>query len=148
MDHPGRINHCPYLYLSELAEPDDNSLRVILHEARSGDALSVADISGPVTAVRPIEHRPGYQVFELNWNSYIAYSVRNESYASRDTNEVFEGELFRTYSQSRYLDFVAASTIASADYPGPFRHWGIICLNHVIDVVSVDEPEIICSVAA
>lgn len=30
----------------------------------------------------------------------------------------------------------ATATIATEGYPGPFQHIGVICLNHIIDVVS------------
>lgn len=72
----------------------------------------------------------------------IAYSVRNESYAQHTSYEQLTGHKFRLYSRSHYLDFVEAATIASNDYPGPMRHYGIICEDHIIDVVSVNEPDI------
>jgi len=43
----------------------------------------------------------------------------------------------------RYLDFVSTSTIATEDYPGPYKHYGILCLNHVFDVVSTSDPIIV-----
>jgi hypothetical protein len=41
-----------------------------------------------------------------------------------------------------FLDYVANGTSASEDYPGPFRHIGINCLNHIIDVVSDVVPRV------
>ena len=38
--------------------------------------------------------------------------------------------------------YVANGTFATADYPGPFKHYGVICLNHVIHVASELPPEI------
>jgi hypothetical protein len=59
-----------------------------------------------------------------------------------DEYEVFEGGVFSIYSKSRYLDFIDVSTIASVDHPGPFKHYGINALNHIIDVVSTEPPTI------
>ncbi|TCP69727.1 hypothetical protein EDD57_10642 [Baia soyae] len=30
-------------------------------------------------------------------------------------------------------DFISVHTFASNDYPGPFLHYGFICLNHIIN---------------
>ena len=68
--------------------------------------------------------------------------MRNESFTTQDDSEIFSGRLFRVYSDSKFLDFVKSGTIATKDYPGPFKHYGIVCLNHDLDVVSVQEPEI------
>ncbi len=90
----------------------------------------------------PIEHRPGCKIFELDWPSYIAYSIRNESFCTADAYEKFEGKLFVKYTRSRYLDFVTSATFADSSHPGPFAHYGIFCLNHIIDVVSTDPPTV------
>ena len=90
--------------------------------------------------VRAIETNPGNFSFELVWPTYILYSVRNESFANPDETEKWEGRLFCTYSKSHFLEYAKSSTIASDEYPGPFQHWGINCLNHVIDVISHKQP--------
>jgi hypothetical protein len=59
-----------------------------------------------------------------------------------DKYEIFEGKAFRIHSKSRYLDFINIGTIASEEYPGPFKHYEIACLNHIIDIVSAYEPTI------
>lgn len=60
-------------------------------------------------------------VIKIEFNSYIGYPVRN----------------------SRYLDFIRAGTIASEDYPGSFKYYSVSCLNHIVDVVSTEEPVVI-----
>jgi len=135
---------CKYLYLDALSEPEDNALRAVVLEARSDMAVSTATV--PVTNVSPIEHTRGCRVFEVTWDSYIAYSVRNESYA-QNGSDAFEGNLFRLCSKSHFLDYVACATFATSDYPGSFRHWSIVCLNHVVDVVSQVEPKVLVRVA-
>jgi hypothetical protein len=132
-----QINECRYLCLSQLAEPEENCLHLVIEEASVGAPIAG---EGPVAQAAPIEHRKGDRVFELFWPSYVGYSVRNESFTVRDQAEQFEGTVFRLYSKSRYLDFIAQATIASDDYPGPFKHWGIICLNHIIDIVAAHDP--------
>ncbi|MCK9688289.1 hypothetical protein [Scleromatobacter humisilvae] len=84
----------------------------------------------------------GSGVFQLHWTTCVAYPVRNESFVSTDRDEEFQGRMLVKYSRSRYLDFVASATFADGDHPGPLQHWGLICLNHVVDVVSSEAPSV------
>ena len=144
-----QIDACKWLYLDDVREPSDNELVIRILEAVSGEDEIDANALDPLREIReilreskPIVHESGCRVFHLRWPTYIAYSVRNESYVTPDDYEDFEGRLFVKYSKSRYLDFVGSATFATSDYPGPFDHYGIYCLNHIIDVVSVSAPEI------
>ena len=89
-----------------------------------------------------MEHGPGCKIFELYWPSYVAYSIRNESFCTVDAYEQFDGRLFVKYTRSRYLDFVTSATSADSSHPGPFIHYGIFCLNHIIDVVAASPPTV------
>lgn len=151
MRETDEIDACSWLFLEEIGEPTDNALRLTITEARSGGAPG--PVGGEVnealreilrTASR-IEHGPGCKIFELYWPSYVAYSIRNESYCSADEYEQFDGRLFVTYARSRYLDFLKNATFADSSFPGPFVHYGVFCLNHIIDVVSVDPPTVTVS---
>ena len=120
------IDSCEYLYLRELSEP------------RATVPLPGIDISA-----KEIISDARCQRFELVWTSYIAYSMRNESYTTVDESEQIDsGRLIRLYSESKFLDYVKKGTIAWEDYPGPHNHVQLVCLNHVIDVVSTSTPEI------
>jgi len=79
-------------------------------------------------------------VVKITFDFYIAYSVLNESYVVQERYEKYKGTFFRLYKKSRYLDYISLGTIATSDYPGPFKHYGICALDHIIDVVSVEEP--------
>ncbi|MGG4554652.1 hypothetical protein [Paenibacillus humicus] len=81
-----------------------------------------------------------FPVIQIDFNSYVGYSVLNESFTVWDDYEEFEGRAFRIYSKSRYLDFIGAGTIASEEYPGPFKHYGVSCLNHIVNIVSTEKP--------
>jgi hypothetical protein len=136
---------CKYLFLREISEPNDNRLRLIVEEANAGEiepgARVVAGV--PFSDLRPIESSHNDRLFELIWSSYIAYSIRNESFVSLDSSEVVEaGRLICVYSKSHFLDYVAKATSATDEYPGKSRHLGINCLNHIVDIVSIVEPEV------
>jgi hypothetical protein len=142
------IDLCTNLYLEKIDEPNDNELFLKIVEARSGGAPRPDDkepdmvLREILRSASPILHGAGCKIFELYWPSYIAYSIRNESFCTRDAYEKFDGKLFVTYTRSRYLDFVTRATFADASHPGPFAHYGIFCLNHIIDVVSIDPPTV------
>jgi hypothetical protein len=140
----GEIDSCKYLYLREINEPRDNWLRLVVEEATAGTelmhVLPGTNIEMPGQA---IESNEDCRLFNLVWKGYIAYSVRDESYAAADSNELHSGKLFCLYSKSHFLEYISHSTFASEDHPGPFQHVGIVCLNHVVDVVSDKAPEII-----
>jgi hypothetical protein len=135
------IDDCAYLYLSGLTEPRANALQAIVLEARTGPQKGFRLPDLPIIAGgRDILHMPGCGVFTITWSSYIAYSVRNESYAQDGTD--YDGKFFRLFSKSPFLDYICAATFASNDFPGPYKHWQLACLDHVVDVVSTVEPAI------
>jgi hypothetical protein len=145
------IQSCEWLFLRSIEEPQENALRVVVEEARASApadpkavaaAASLPELEPILQGARLISHSDGCRVFAIAWGGYIAYSVRNESFVTNDKSEQWEGRLLVKYSNSRFLDYVERGTFATAEYPGPFAHWGIICGNHIIDVVSTEEPEV------
>lgn len=137
------IESCKYVYLRELSEPSDNSLRLVAEEARVASEKEPVQLPGINLSGMPIISDDKCRLFELVWTSYIAYSVVNESFAMVDETEKIEsGRILRAYSQSKFLEYVKVATLASQDYPGPYNHLQLVCLNHVINVASTTIPEI------
>lgn len=137
------LDSCDYLYLESISEPHANGLSLVLSEgivSDHTDTLTIGDAQIP--NVHPIEVTDASKWFEIVWDTYISYSIRNESYCSWDKDEEWLGNAFRTYTRSKFLDFISSGTFASADYPGLFVHYGIICSDHVIDVASEHPPTI------
>ncbi|WP_157201874.1 hypothetical protein [Massilia sp. Root335] len=140
------ISSCKWLFLNSIGEPEENSLRLeILEAATLHDPEAEArplkeSLERGLPLGSPIRHVAGCRIFTVEWPDYVAYSIRNESYVTTDEYEVFEGRNFVKYTKSRYLDFVEQATFASDSYPGPMTHWGVFCLNHIVDVVSCSEP--------
>ncbi|HEY9104705.1 hypothetical protein [Chitinimonas sp.] len=137
LPHLDSLRSCPALALISLNEPSENRLRLVVTTTVPGDT--------------GLLHRPGHavpaqdgaqQVFELLWPSYIGYSVLNEEYVSADRYECFEGRLLVRYQRSHYMDYMAAASFATTDYPGPLQHWGLFCVDHVINIASTEAPRI------
>ena len=142
------LNSVKYLYLRELSEPRDNSLRLVVEEAIRGRATS----SGSVQANLPelaeimkdgwlIESTEGCRTFELSWKRYVAYLVTEECVGSCGgyDDETYTGGLFRVYSESHFLNHLARDTGGHTD---PVQHYKLTCLNHLIDVAAYAPPEI------
>lgn len=126
------------LYLTEIGEPSDNVLRIVVQEARDRGPVTETEV-GPA---RRMEFGPTSRAFELVWETYIAYAVRDESHARLEDGEVFAHDSFQIRESSAFLDYVAKSTTATDAWPGPLIHWTLDTLNHSLDVVGIDEPMI------
>lgn len=145
------LRSCKYLCLHSVVEPEEGGVRVVVLEAIVGQPPDQATLSAePLPEVRnilsqsrAIVHSHGRKGFAINWPTYIGYSVENESYAvAEPESSVGSGGILAEYSHSLYLDYLSKATFARQDYPGPFKHWSIACLDHVINVVSVDLPAV------
>ena len=113
---PDTLDSAVYLYLRELSEPRDNSLRLVVQEAVVNPASSVPAPNAGLPEMReilkgalPIESTESCRTFELTWKRYVAYMVSEESVGScgQYDDEVFSGRLFRVYSKSHFLEHLA-----------------------------------------
>ncbi|CAM5797706.1 hypothetical protein [Rhizobacter fulvus] len=145
------IDGCKYLYLASVSEPEDGGLRLVVHEARAGGPVAAETLAAePLPELRAvlasssaIEHGPGCKVFDIYWPNYIAYAIENESYAlGQPEDSEAEGRLFKLYKKSAYLDYLSRVSFATSDYPGSNKHWAVLCLDHIVNVASTNEPAI------
>lgn len=141
MDIIEQINQHAYLFLADISKPNVNVRRLVIEEARASgqvEDLQIGDVTIPDT--RRILSDTSCFAYEVLFGSYVVYSVRNESYVMVDESEVFTGRLFRTYSASRLLDYVGVATVATNEYPEMLHHFEIVCENHIVDIVSTEQP--------
>jgi hypothetical protein len=146
-DKIAELNAAEYLYLRELSEPRDNALRIVVQEAVSNRAKATSlEISGSPGKfcegdAWPIESTESCRTFVLHWPRYVAYLVTEECAGSCGNyeDEIFAGKLARVYTKSHLLAHVARDTGGHFE---PLRHYKIVCLNHLIDVVSTKPPEV------
>ena len=148
------IQSCEFLSLHSISELEEGGVRLVIHEAKTGgpvnaeilDSEPLAEVKKILAQSNAIVHGQGCRVFTLTWEDYIGYCVENESFAlpEPDTSE-YDGRLLRVYTKSVYLDFIARSSFATSEYPGPFRHFSVLCLDHIVNVASTHEPTILVS---
>lgn len=130
------------LYVTDIGEPSDNSLRIVVTEGLPGE-LEPLNIAGvDFGEGRAIQIKNESRHFELIWNNYVAYVVRNESYWKAEPLEPPMVDQLERRFNSAFLEFVSKTTFADDDYPGPLQHWALTALNHCIDVVSAEPPRV------
>lgn len=82
-------------------------------------------------------------MFQLSWKHYLAYLVTEELVGSNASNgyedEVYTGKILRVYTRSHFLDHVMRDT---GGHIQEILHYKLICLNHLIDVVSYYRPDV------
>src|SRR6185312_11807515 len=136
------LDSVQYLYLRELSEPRDNSLRLVVEEAvvnRRGKTpeLLSPELASILNDSWPIEPVEGCRVFQIYWKRCAAYLVTEEVVGSNAAtgydDELYTGRLLRVYNKSHFLEHLARDTGGHIE---PFQHYKLICLNHLIDVAA------------
>ena len=141
------LNSAKYLYLRELSEPRDNSLRVVVQEAIvNPDGLvhphpELLELEEILRGGSPIESTDSCRTFELTWERYVAYLVTEECVGScgRDGDEIYTGKLFRVYTKSHFLEHLSRDT---GGHTESILHFKLTCLNHLVDVAAYAPPEV------
>lgn len=136
-----QIDSHEYLYLWEIGEPEVNVLRIVVDEARTSKNGDVEIPETPFVG-KPIVSDESCRRYEITFRSYVAYAVLNESFAKVDDYEQYTGRYFRVYSKSHFVNYLGVATFASDEDPGKSTHYEIACLDHIVEVVSADEPDI------
>ncbi len=141
------LNACEYLDLCNLTGLEDLKLTLTIKEARvQNDLVNLLDrpVDLPFLAdARPIESDRLCRVFEIVYDDPTSVTMVNESYGRYpEAPERFDGRNVRIFSWSYLLDLTRKATYASDEYPGPgpLQHHSIVCLNHVIDVITTKDP--------
>ena len=149
-DAIGELNSVKYIDLREISEPNRrvfNSLRIVVEEAVVNEAAVVVcdrpELVNVLAGAHPIESIDGCKMFQLSWKHYLAYLVTEELVGSNAPtgydDEVFEGKILRIYTKSHFIDHIMRDT---GGHVQDVLHYKLICLNHLIDVVSYYPPEV------
>ena len=141
------LNEAKYLFLRDISETEENSLRLVVEEAIADhtQTISTPDPTSPFSEIlkgaSPVKGVEGCRRFELRWSRYVAYLVTEESVGSAGSyeDEVYTGKLFREYTKSHFLDLLARDT---GGHFKPILHYKLICQNHLIDVASHNPPDV------
>jgi len=141
------LNSAKYLYLRELSEPRDNSLRLVVQEAIANpDGVvhphpELPELEEILRGSSLIESTDACRTFELTWERYVAYLVTEECVGScgPDGDEIYTGKLLRVYTKSHFLDHLSRDT---GGHTEAILHYKLTCLNHLIDVAAYAPPKV------
>lgn len=138
-------------FLSVMTEGPDNELHIVISATDVGkvgsEVYTENDVLNDILSeCRPIT--PDYNIqYEIYFENYIIYQVRNESFATYFADEIRCGTYLIVFEKSRFLDNLntITYTFKSDDgtcYPGNWTHYGIYTQNQVIDIISHYPPVI------
>ena len=135
-------------YILNINDNIDNVLKIIVSLPYSGEKGSEAsntgnkDLDEILKKAYPvlIDYN---EIYEITFESYIMYQTRNESFAYPDENSKISGEYFTIIKNSSYLKMVKNITFYNDIFDNKYMHYGIFSWNHVIDIISAEEPKIV-----
>ncbi|MDA9980017.1 hypothetical protein N9E38_01100 [Yoonia sp.] len=134
------IEQCEFLRTVEILPVLGNLLEF---HAGGGKVLDDPHTIAGIEDVRSIEVPSKSDRYSFKFVNFISYSVTDEMFVNSVTDEVFEGGRLRSYSKSYFLDFVTASTWATSNFPGNLLHYQLNTLDHTINVVTAEPPELV-----
>ena len=137
-------------YILNINDNVDNVLKIIVSLPYSGEKGSEAsntgnkDLDEILKKAYPvlIDYN---EIYEITFESYIMYQTRNESFAYPDENSKVLGEYFTIIKNSSYLKMVKSITFYNDMFDDKYMHYGIFSWNHVVDIISAEEPKIVKS---
>ena len=135
-------------YILNINDNVDNVLKIIVSLPYSGEKGSEAsntgnkDLDEILKKAYPvlIDYN---EIYEITFESYIMYQTRNESFAYLDENSKVLGEYFTIIKNSSYLKMVKSITFYYDMFGDKYTHYGILSWNHVVDIISAEEPKIV-----
>lgn len=140
---------CAAPFLIRTIEEPDNIIKFFVAMPVKKEKGEIIDIENPelnkilceCVPLQPEEN----DIYEIIFENYIFHTTRNESYTCKDDYEISQGKYFVVFDKSRLLDClpqIVEQSIIEACFPNGWKHYGIYCQNHIIDVIAVEEPKI------
>ena len=143
-----KISTAPFLIKTE--EQADNRIKFIIALPACGEKNTGRKPTGNSRIDNLLEKavpicEDHNNLYEIVFENYVFHMTRNESYTCWDDYEIRQGDYFILFDRSRLLDHlshIAEIEIVNLYHPEGYKHYGIYCQNHIIDIVSAIEPKI------
>ena len=137
-------------FLVKTIEEGENGIRFIVSLSIQGKkGIDRNDIGIPALSKLLLESTPicpdENNLYEILFENYVFHMARNESYTCWDDYEIRHDKYFIIFDKSRLLDYlpqIVNQGIVESYYPKGWKHYGIYCQNHIIDVIATKEPRI------
>lgn len=92
-----------------------------------------------------IKKQEKVEFYEIMFEDYIIHRTMDESFYLWDNHEIRKGYAFLIFERSRLLDDLSniVNLPMIVDFmKKDYKHYGIYCENHTIDIISFSEPKI------
>ena len=134
-------------YILNINDNIDNVLKIIVSLPYSGEKGSEASNTGNKNLDEILKKAYPVlidynEIYEIVFENYIMYQIRNESFANPDENSKISGKYFVIIKNSSYLKMVKNITFYSDIFDDKYIHYGIFSWNHVVDIISAEKPKI------
>jgi hypothetical protein len=131
------------LFLTYIGDKGDN--RLLAEICVGGHRRLPKDIMGK--HVDEIASMPTYYTkalyYEFRWDRYFTFMVRDEGFAAVREDEEFTGFMIRRFEKSWLLTMIPELSNGLHGITGGrahLQHFGLCCLNHIVDILAYDEP--------
>lgn len=134
-------------FLVKLEEGEGNNLTIIISLSTCGEVgENIPNNEKSVIRRMLKKTKPVYpnieNTYEIHFDNYVMYQVRNESFSSFDKEEIRRGSRLIIFEKSKLLDYMEKVIWADEKYFGGYKHYGIYTENQIIDIISHIEPTI------
>lgn len=144
-DETVMMNSAPFLIRT--IEGQDNDISFIISLPFKGEKVDVYDTGIPalnevLTGCTPI-YPDENNTYEIIFEDYVLHMTRKESFTTGDDYEIRHGKYFILFERSRLLDSMSAFVeceLIKAVRDNVSRHYGIYCQNHIVDIITTNEP--------
>lgn len=117
-----------HISFEAISEPRTKGVALRVMVNRSKDASDILIFPHPYSKVTTLQ---------IDFPNYITYSVVYDDYTVWNDEQIFEGESFRIYKKSSYLDYVQKEFRLKDQN---VKHYSLACFEHRIDIISEHEP--------
>lgn len=146
MENFDAINKHGSVFLTTIFEPNDNELLLEVKKSITSNVEVEVKVGDKIlSGCRAVSIDESGTYFTISFKNYVSYHVINESYAnSNPTDEYDCGDYatFCIFHKSSYMEFILDQTFANDMYPGELVHYGLFAENHIVHVISMNEPKI------
>ncbi len=140
------IEQMPFLIKSTEGQDNDISFVIAMpvtgEKGQSQEKTEIPALDKILSACTPL-YPDENDTYEIIFENYILHMTSNESFSFGNPDDVRSGDYFVIFEKSKLLDHLtdfAELGIIEARYGKDYKHYGIFCQNHTIDIITATKP--------
>jgi len=121
--------------------PVETSFWIVRIEQTDEQVLNVRIEDDPHRLNRTMTVKTSYRTYDLQFAGYLAASIKEELQGA-SFEGVREGYALQRCRDTDFLKYIKASMVVEANFDQVTKHFGVYCLNGLIDVATCFEPTV------